>query len=69
MGRRRKEIAGMNNTYHCSKCNVELEEYTPGLYICPQCGYNYVIEEDAYDEGAYDEGDPEFEYYDPMDDY
>lgn len=64
MGRRRKEIPGIGGTYSCSKCHVQLEEYTPGLYICPQCGYNYVIEEDEYDED-----DPEFEYYDPMDDY
>lgn len=64
MGRPRKEIPGMNGTYYCSKCKVQLNEHTWGLYICPECGYNYVIEDDEFDED-----DPIYEWYDPKDDY
>jgi Zn finger protein HypA/HybF involved in hydrogenase expression len=64
MGRRRKEIPLMGGKYACSKCRVELQPQSWGLYICPKCGYNYVIEEDEFDED-----DPIYEWYDPEDDY
>ena len=64
MGRRRKEIPGIGGIYYCSKCKVELEQRMSELFICPKCGYNYIIEEDKFDED-----NPIYEYYDPSDDY
>ena len=63
MGRRRVEKV-KSDGYYCSGCDVKLMEISDVIFACPNCGTNYYIQEDEFDED-----DPEYEYYDPMDDY
>lgn len=63
MGRRRVEITKLDG-YYCSACDTKLIEMSDVIFVCPNCGCNYYVQEDEFDED-----NPEFEYYDPMDDY